>query len=40
MADNQNVPYFIYYTLKTNSDVIFTFLDPENIYLDTSFAVL
>ena len=40
MADNHNVPHFVYYALKTSSDVIFTFLDPENIYLDTSFAVL
>ena len=36
MADIHNVPYLIYYALKTNSDVVFTFLDPENIYLDTS----
>ena len=40
MADIHNVPYFIYYASKTSSDVIFTFLDPQNIYLDTSFAVL
>ena len=40
MADIHNVPYFIYYASKTSSDVKFTFLDPQNIYLDTSFAVL
>ena len=40
MAGNHNVPHFVYYVLKTSSDVIFTFFDPENIYLDTSFAVL
>ena len=39
MADNHNVPHFVYYVLKTSSDVIFTFLDPENIYLEASFAV-
>ena len=40
MADNHNVPHLVNHVSKTNYIVIYTFLDPKNIYLDTSFAVL
>ena len=40
MADNNNVPHLVNHVSKTNSNVIYTFLDPKNIYLDPLFAVL
>ena len=40
MAENQYVPHLGKPVSKTNDNVIYTFLDPTNIYLDTSFAVL
>ena len=40
MADNHNVPYWVNYVSKQNSNVLYSFLDPENICLDSSFAVL
>ena len=40
MADNHNVLHGIYYAPKTEYYVINWFLDHENIWLDTSMAVL